>query len=332
MGGPLTSDQRQEAKRVRNLDLFESGYRLPWMEQPWDDVGAASDWLLHLANRVSPEVVHLNEPVYGALPWPVPTVVVGHSCVLSWWQAVWKAPAPIEWDRYRLEMRRGLTSADEVVAPTRWMLEQLRHHYGVARGQVVQNGRDPERFSPREKGSFVFAAGRLWDVAKNLQTLESAAAGLRWPVYVAGDAQAPDGEQGVTAEHLHLLGRLSSDALAGWLRHAAIYAHPARYEPFGLAVLEAALAGCALVLGDVPTLRELWDGEAIFVPPDEPYRLRLAIEALIDDPSLRLALAMRARRHAGALTPRRMAYGYLAIYSDLLARRGAYSEEPACVS
>jgi glycogen synthase len=332
MGSPLSRDQRHEVRRIRNLDLFESSYRLPWMEQPWNDVNAAGDWLLHLATRVAPDVVHINEPVYGALPWPVPTVVVGHSCVLSWWRAVWKAPAPIEWDRYRQEVRRGLTSADEVVAPSRWMLEELERHYGVVCGRVVQNGRDSERFSPGDKGGFVFAAGRLWDLAKNLRSLDSAAAGLLWPVYVAGDTQAPGREQAATAEHLHLLGRLSSTALARWLRHAGIYAHPARYEPFGLAVLEAALAGCALVLSDVPTLRELWEGGAIFVPPDEPYLLRLAIETLIDDSSLRLALAMRARRRALVLTPRRMACAYLAIYSDLLARRDRYSEEQACAS
>src|SRR4051812_28547384 len=89
MGAPLSTDQRQEATEIRNLDLVESSYRLPWMEYPWSDVEAAGDWLLQLADRVSPDVVHLNEPVYGALPWPIPSVAVGHSCVLSWWQAVW---------------------------------------------------------------------------------------------------------------------------------------------------------------------------------------------------------------------------------------------------
>jgi glycogen synthase len=332
MGGPLALDQRHEAKAIPNLDLFESSYRLPWMEQPWNDVGAAADWLLDLADRVSADVVHLNEPVYGALPWQIPTVAVGHSCVLSWWQAVWKAPAPENWDHYRQQMMRGLTSADQVVAPSRWMLEELRRHYGVAEGRVVQNGRDAELFNPQDKRAFVFGAGRLWDAGKNLLSLESAAAGLGWPVYVAGDSRPPDCQEGVTAEHVHLLGRLSSKALARWVRHAAIYAHPARYEPFGLAVLEAALAGCALVLSDVPTLRELWDGGAIFVPPDEPHLLHAALELLIDDPALRLALALRARRRALALTPRRMARDYLAIYSDLLARRDSYSEEPACAS
>ncbi len=64
---------------------------------------------------------------------------------------------------------------------------------------------------------------------------------------------------------------------------AAIFAHPARYEPFGLAVLEAAMAGCALVLGDIPTLRELWDGAAVFVAPGRPDRLGEALAALAAD-------------------------------------------------
>jgi glycogen(starch) synthase len=332
MGSALSPDQRQEVNRIGNLDLVESRYRLPWMEDPWNDVEAAGYWLLQLASRVAPDVVHLNEPVFGALRWPAPTVVVGHSCVLSWWQAVWNAAAPEEWDRYRREMTNGLKAADEVVAPSPWMLEELRRHYGISQGRVIQNGRDPSSFSPGTKGPFVFAAGRLWDSAKNLPILESAAAGLHWPVYVAGDTEPPLGQGSVTAEHLHLLGRLSSGALASWLRHAAIYAHPARYEPFGLAVLEAALAGCALVLSDVPTLRKLWDGAAIFVPPDEPSLLRLAIETLADEPGLRGTLAMRARRRALNLTPQRMASGYLAVYSDLFSRRDSYQEVRACAS
>ena len=47
----------------------------------------------------------------------------------------------------------------------------------------------------------------------------------------------------------------------------------ALYEPFGLAVLEAAQAGCALVLSDIPTFRELWDGAALFVAAATTPRL-----------------------------------------------------------
>ena len=64
-----------------------------------------------------------------------------------------------------------------------------------------------------------------------------------------------------------MLGRLSAGELADWYARAAIYALPARYEPFGLSALEAALSGCALVLGDIPSLREIWGDAALFVPP-----------------------------------------------------------------
>ncbi len=81
---------------------------------------------------------------------------------------------------------------------------------------------------------------------------------------------------------------------AGW-RRASIYAMPARYEPFGLSILEAGLSGCALVLGDIPSLREHWDGAAAFVAPDDREALRSAIEGLIDSPARRAELGRRAR-------------------------------------
>jgi glycogen synthase len=332
MGGPITPAQREELQQLDSVSVRESAYRLPWMEQPWDDVKAAGEWLLELSSRVAPDLVHLNEPVYASLPWTVPSLTVAHSCVLSWWEAVWNTPAPQDWNRYRDAMRQGLASAGEVVAPSPWMLQKVRRHYGVSRGRVIRNGRDSTEYRPGPKSSYVFAAGRLWDSAKNLLALDAAAADLEWPVYVAGESRSPDGNQPLSAQHLHVLGRISSQGIAHWLRHACIYAFPARYEPFGLSVLEAALSGCALVLSDIPTLRELWDGAAIFIPPEEPSTLRLAIQALMEDSSLRQALTMRARRRSLALTPERMALSYLAAYSDLLARPEVIQEETACAS
>jgi hypothetical protein len=105
---------------------------------------------------------------------------------------------------------------------------------------------------------------------------------------------------------------------------AAIYALPARYEPLGLSVLEAALAGCALVLGDIPSLREVWGGEAaIFVPPNDVDALADALELLRREPVRRARLAVCARARALEYGPARMAASYLAAYSSLLrARRG----------
>ena len=332
MGGPANAEQRSEARAIPTLQLYESMYRLPWMEQPWEDVELAGQWLLDLAARLGPDVIHLNEPVHASLPWSAPCLTVAHSCVLSWWESVWQSPAPESWNRYRGEMRRGLAHASEVVAPSRWMLETLQRNYGVGTGRVVPNGRDARDFVPGPKTPLVFAAGRLWDPAKNLLALDQVADGLAWPVYVAGEPRHPDGATSITATHLQLLGRVPSRTVAAWLRGASIYAFPARYEPFGLSILEAALAGCTLVLGDIPTLHELWEGAAVFVSPDHPETLRVALEGLIDDPGLRQALSMRARKRALSLTPSRMAKTYLGLYTELLTQPRLHAEEPACVS
>lgn len=331
MGGLATEEQRMEARAIDTLELFESTFRLPWMDAPWQDVRQAGDWLLDLAARISPDVIHLNEPVHGSMAWPAPTLAVAHSCVLSWWESVWSAAAPASWNHYREEMGRGLRGADQVVAPSRWMLESVRRLYGVKGGRVIPNGRYARDLSPDLKEPLVFAAGRLWDPAKNLMALEEVAEGLPWPIYIAGESRHPGWDKRVTADHVQLLGRLPSKAVAAWLRRASIYAFPARYEPFGLSVLEAAQAGCGLVLGDLPTLRELWDGAAVFVPPDQPHTLRLALEGLIEDAPLRQALAMRARRRALSYTPQRMTQAYLQVYTDLLAGKGSYAQETACM-
>jgi glycogen synthase len=332
MGGFATREQRDEAREIGTLELYESEYRLPWMDEPWEDVQRAGDWLLALASYVRADLIHLNDPVHGSVAWPAPSLAVAHSCVLSWWQNVLGCAAPDGWNRYREEMRAGLQQADEIVAPSAWMLNNVRTFYGVSRGRVIPNGRDGRELRAGEKAPLVFAAGRLWDPAKNLTALEAVAQGLTWPIYVAGEPSQPGRQESISADHLHLLGRLPAHSLAVWLRRASIYAFPARYEPFGLSVLEAALAGCTLVLGDVPPLRELWDGAAVFVSPDEPETLRLAIEGLIEDQDLRQALAMRAQRRAQALTPRRMALSYLAAYTDLLTSRKTGARESACAS
>ncbi|HEX2171129.1 MAG TPA: glycosyltransferase family 4 protein [Dehalococcoidia bacterium] len=323
MGGLPTADQRLAARGVPGLRVQTSRYKLEWMEDPWDDVAEAGKWLLGLAETVRPDVVHLNGYAHGALPWRCPTLVVGHSCVLSWWESVRGGPAPPSWDAYRVAVRRGIRAADLVVAPTVTMLASLEREYGPLRaGQVVLNGRSAGLFRPRPKDPVILAAGRLWDDAKNVATLAAVASRLTWPVAIAGEDRHPDGGR-ARYPNVRLLGRLAPSALADQLGRAAIYALPARYEPFGLSILEAALAGCALVLGDRPSLCELWSGAAVFVPPEDPDALEAALKTLITDESGRASLADRARRRALTLGPDRMAASYLAIYRRLIAQRAA---------
>jgi glycosyltransferase involved in cell wall biosynthesis len=321
MGAPATSKQRQEAQRIPHLELCESSFKLEWMEDPWQDVKQAGQWLLQLEKQFEPDLVHLNGYAHGALSWRAPTLVVGHSCVLSWWQAVKGEAAPENWDQYRHQVRRGLRAADMVVAPTQAMLAALEEHYGpLAKRKVIANSRDAALFRPGKKEPFIFAAGRLWDEAKNIMILEQVAPALAWPVYVAGNNQHPTGRM-VEFSHLRLLGCLPAQAIAPLFGRASIYALPARYEPFGLSALEAALAGCALVLGDIPSLREVWGEAALYTPPDDPKAIEDALQLLIKDAAYRHELAARARLRALKYTTQRMADHYLAIYQELVYAR-----------
>jgi glycosyltransferase involved in cell wall biosynthesis len=330
MGRPLSLDQRRALRRAGVQRVFASDFALEWMDEPWRDVERAGEWLLEIERRVEPDVVQLNGFAHGALPWRVPVLVAAHSCVVSWFEAVRGHEPGSEWDRYRSAVRNGLAAAQIVVAPTRALLDAIvRHHRPSGETLVIPNGRSPSA-PERTKEPFVLAAGRLWDEAKNLTALDRAAAGLDWPVVVAGD------EPGLHARprHAQLLGRLRDEALQDRYARASIFAAPARYEPFGLAPLEAALAGCALVLGDIASLREVWADAALFVRPDEPGALRAAIERLIGDSALRAAMAARARARALAFGPRRMGLSYLGLYRRLETRAARPAREgvPACAS
>jgi glycosyltransferase involved in cell wall biosynthesis len=300
------------------VELFESHYKLEWMDDPWSDVDQAGEWLLKLERQVQPDLVHLNGYVHGALPWKTPTLIVGHSCVLSWWQAVKGEPAPEHWNLYRQRVQQGLQAVDMVLAPTQAMLQQLKRHYGpLPHSRVIFNGRKPELFIRGKKERFIFTASRVWDEAKNVLALEKVAPRLPWPIYVAGEEKHPSG-QTVSLQHLRLLGQLSLDELLPWFGRASIYALPARYEPFGLSALEAALSGCALVLGDIPTLREVWGDAALFVPPDDLEALEVALVLLIIDPVYRQIMARRAYERARQFTSDKMVMNYLATYQQLV--------------
>jgi len=338
MGPRLRGAQRQ-ALPAR---VHESGFQLEWMEGPWDDVAAAGQWLLELEEEERPDVVHLCSYAHGALPFHAPKVLVAHSCVLSWWRAVHGTEAPPSWNRYREETSAGLEGADAIVAPTQAMLRELERDHVLIPGsatiipngsatpsppqqkppsselhQILALGR-PEFDAVREGGPFVLGSGRFWDAAKNLAALDAAAERLEWPVVVAGDLG--DGEP---PRHARSVGILDCDELAALRREAPIYAAPAVYEPFGLGILEAARDGCALVLGDIPSLRELWEDAAIFVDPHDAEALREVLACLIDAPQVREGLAERAQERAAEYSIERAAAAYQALYRRLAATERA---------
>jgi glycosyltransferase involved in cell wall biosynthesis len=319
--GPAPNEgQRRQLASSAVHDTVEYHGALEWMDDPWDDVDAAGVELLTLAGRVGADLVHHNGFVHASLPWGQPVVVVAHSDVASWWHHVHGGPAPPTLETYRRRVQRGLRDASAVVVLTESGRRDLRREYGLDRATCIPNGRRGDWVRIRPKEPLVLGAGRLWDDAKNVQALEVAAAGLDWPVLVAGDGP-PAPPRGRT----HLLGPLGFDELATWMARAAIFAAPARYEPFGLGALEAGLSGCALVLGDIDTAHELWGDAAVYVDPEDPAALHEVLQSMCRDPRRCRRLGRRARARARRFSADTMASAYVSLYESLLVP----SREPA---
>lgn len=312
--GPSASPaQRAEAEAVPGLQLVDTGLPLDWTASAPSELAEASERLAGLAALAGVGSVHLHAPaLVGAARWPVPVVAVAHSCLATWWRAVQGGPMPDDLAWRSTATQAGLLAAQAAVAPTAAHARATEAAYGPVQMEVVHNGSRARPVPARPRRPGVLTAGRLWDAGKTTDWLDRAAPGLGVPVLAAGPTRSPEGFE-VRFDHLRLLGTLAPDALAAERAEATVFASMARYEPFGLAVLEAAQSGMALVLSDTPGFRELWDGAATFVT--EEAGLLPALRQALATPE---PWAARAQERARRYTVEAMAAGTLAVHRGVM--------------
>ena len=319
--GPSPSAAKIKAARsIPGLHLIDTGLPLEWLAADATELERAGQALARLATDHEVDLVQLNAPALGASSrFKVPVVAVLHSCVATWWQAVRPGePLPHDFAWRTAAVRSGLDAADLVVTPTAAFGAMAMKAYDLRKApKTVHNGRAPVTAGTQALHDCVFTAGRLWDQGKNLRTLDAAAASIGVPVHAAGPLEGPNGER-VSFDHLHSVGELDAAELGRYLAVRPVYASAALYEPFGLSVLEAAAAGCPLVLSDIPTFRELWDGVAVFVDAQDPAAFAGACNDLVGDDLERAMLGRAAKERAARFTPDVMAAQMAALYRRLL--------------
>jgi glycosyltransferase involved in cell wall biosynthesis len=126
----------------------------------------------------------------------------------------------------------------------------------------------------------------------------------------------------LAGEGVYLPGRVGD--VAAWYRRAELLVHPARWEGFGLALLEAMLAAKPVVATRVSAASEIVaDGETgLLVPPDDPAALADAMLAVLSDParagSMGGAGLARARSE---FSVEKMAGRTAAVYASVSAER-----------
>ena len=325
LGPDPTAAQRADAA-ARGLAVTGLGHPPEWLAADAGAVRAGGDALFRLADQENADLLHLNHPALAAeVAFDCPTLAVAHSCLATWWEAV-RGDEPLPDDfRWRTELHEaGLAAADALAAPSAAFAEATRRVYGFGTAPlVVPNGRDAaEPAAAAPPAPSVLTAGRLWDEGKNLAVLDRAAARLPVAVEAAGPLDGPNGAR-IVLHHTVALGSLDAGVLRARLAARPIFASTALYEPFGLSVLEAAQAGCALVLSDIPTFRELWDDAALFVAPHDDRALAAAVLRLLGDRADRAERAALCAGRAARYTVDAMADATLKAHAAAaLAHRG----------
>lgn len=173
-----------------------------------------------------------------------------------------------------------------------------------ARAEVVPVGIDVQAFQNPDAAPFtrrfglkgcVLSLGRIEDL-KNQLALVEALAPLKLPLVLAGGENprhrgyARAVRQAAAARpDTHVVGQLDRGMVASALAAARVHVLPSWFETAGLASLEAAVAGCAVVSTDEGYARAYLGDEAEYCDPSDPGSIRAAVErALERGPSRRL--------------------------------------------
>jgi glycogen(starch) synthase len=318
-GAKLNPSQKNEAAALENVFIYETNYKLEWMQDPWNDIDESAQYLLRLEKEIQPDLIHLNSYSYGSLNFKAPKIVVAHSDVYSWWMAVKKDYPTAEWHQYFKRVKDGLQNADLIIAPSLAAMDDIKTVYGIYNENfVIYNGRNPELFYQQEKLPYIISLGRIWDEAKNIKLLAAAAPQINYKIKIAGENNFENSSTNISKKNIEYTGKLDTDEIAKELSAASIFVLPAKYEPFGLSVLEAALSGCALVLGDVPSLREIWQDNALFVDPDDATALAETLNDLLENKEKLDYLSASAFSHAKKYSNSIVAKEYFKQYRQLI--------------
>jgi glycosyltransferase involved in cell wall biosynthesis len=323
-------DQTEWLDELREVEYRPTAFRLEWMQESEGDLQESAAYLLDLIDEWHPDMLHLNQFFYGALNTEAPKLAVAHSDVVSWWQNVKDDEPPrTEWfNRYCQIVRDGLRGADAVVAPSRWMLDQVQRNFGAQRNaRVIYNGRSPLQFTPHmKKEDLVVSVGRLWDEGKQTNLLLALEPPAR--VCIAGSGlhpyKHPRAQERVKRDvsHIELRDRQSEREIQLLLGRASIYVVTSKYEPFGLAALEAALSRCALVVNDIQSQREIWGEAALYFHTNDARSLRELVSDLSQNSALCTSYAKLAYLRAREMySSEAMVEQYMALYARLLPGR-----------
>ncbi|MDQ5824977.1 MAG: glycosyltransferase family 4 protein [Chloroflexota bacterium] len=293
--------------------------------------------------RFRPQVVHSTSHI-GPVLGPGKLIVTVHDLIFRRhpedYPRAWLATT-------NLLLPLVLKRSAAIVSDSQATAEDLHKFYPATRGKVhvVYPGLDPLRETdPTEtKGNrllgelglagttYILCIGP-WSRRKNLpvvlQAFETLARELPGVTLVV-TGRVNSGMKGAqpeeliarvrpeTRQRIRSLGFVPRDTLYALLSGASLLAYPSRIEGFGLPPLEAMSLGVPVVTSDVPVLREVAGGAAVYVPADDPSAWAAAFRRILSEPGLARSLSDKGLARSKEFSWGRCARETLAVYREV---------------
>ena len=264
------------------------------------------------------DVTHIHEPLMpmvglAALRSPAPKVVTFHADPPNWVRGLYRGLGPL---------LRSLTGPHTLVtAVSRQAADALPPRWGPER--IVPNGIDLVIGPPgveRRRGRVVFL-GRD-EPRKGLDVLLAA-----WPEIRSRHPHAElvvmGAERTEVEEGVRFLGRVSEEVKERMLRSSEAYVAPnLGGESFGIVLVEAMMAGCAVIASDLPSFRDVAEPAARFFPTASAGALRDRVAEVLADPRLSDSLSAAGAERAVRFSWNRVGPAYRSCYEQVLSRIG----------
>lgn len=241
------------------------------------------------------DVVHVHEPLMPVVSWAAvrarPAVLTFHADPSRAVRRTYRILSPL---LGRLTAGAGITAVSEVAASA---IRPFAHHV-----EIIPNGVDVGFFRPAGVGAVpgrVAFLGRD-EPRKGLDVLKAAWASIR--ARVPGATLHVMGATGSDGDGIRYLGRADESTKRQELAAATVFCAPnLGGESFGITLVEAMAARCAVVASDLESFRAVASDAALFVPPGESAALAEAVVALLRNEPRMLAMSdagmRRARRY-----------------------------------
>jgi len=117
--------------------------------------------------------------------------------------------------------------------------------------------------------------------------------------------------------HIYRLGQVQHNMLPPIFSQARMFIFPTLCEGFGLPIIEAMSSGTPVVTSDIPSLREITDGNAAFFDPESVDEMVEAMEKVYLDQKTSTLLSEKGLKRAEYFTWENSARQTLAVYEDV---------------